>query len=230
MTVSKPDMLGMTGLLFFGSMSSSNFHEIKNALAIINENAGLLDDIAHACEDAAIDPDRLKTLSDKICKQVKRADNIIRNINRFSHSVEKFAERVDLGETVRFVIQLSERQAAIRGITVKTGPMEGEIRITTSPFFLENLIWLCLDFAMGHAGEGNTVEITVQKAENGGQIRFARLENMDAGEEEKAFPSKEEMSLISALGAKLEPDTEAGELVIALPENCQWGKEYGCEE
>ena len=35
-----------TGLQFFGKMTASISHEIKNVLAIINENAGLLEDLA----------------------------------------------------------------------------------------------------------------------------------------------------------------------------------------
>ena len=37
-------MIAREGFQFFGKMSASISHEIKNALAIINENAGLLED------------------------------------------------------------------------------------------------------------------------------------------------------------------------------------------
>ena len=36
------------GLQFFGKVSASIAHEIKNVLAIINENAGLLEDLTFA--------------------------------------------------------------------------------------------------------------------------------------------------------------------------------------
>jgi hypothetical protein len=39
------ELLGETGLQFFGKMSASISHEIKNVMAIINENAGLLEDL-----------------------------------------------------------------------------------------------------------------------------------------------------------------------------------------
>lgn len=219
----KPDTLGMTGLLFFGGMSSSNFHEIKNALAIINENAGLLDDIAHLTDedkDASIDPERLKNVASKITKQVRRADSIIKNINRFSHSVDKPEERIDLGETVAFVAELSERLAAIRGITVKTVPPSCELNITTSPFFLENLIWICLDLAMNCAGEGKTVELVTEKFEDGGRIRFKQLDNLSQ-EDAEIFASREEMILLNAIDANIAADPEAGELSISLPKSIQ---------
>jgi len=218
-----PDILGMTGLLFFGCMSSSNFHEIKNALAIINENAGLLDDIAQFADgNRPINPEKMKTLSAKITKQVKRADDIIRNINRFSHSVEKPMERIDLGETVAFVARLTERLAAIRGVTVKTVPLASHIHITTSPFFLENLIWVCLDFAMGFTGHGKTVELITETNNVGGQIRLTRLEGLNR-EGAKMLASREKTALLEALEATLVTNPETGELIISLPKIFQQG-------
>jgi hypothetical protein len=40
----KLEIVAETGLQFFGKMTASISHEIKNVLAIINENAGLLED------------------------------------------------------------------------------------------------------------------------------------------------------------------------------------------
>ena len=42
----KPENTSEMGLQFFGRMSASISHEIKNVLAIINENAGLLEDFS----------------------------------------------------------------------------------------------------------------------------------------------------------------------------------------
>lgn len=214
----KPDTLGMTGLLFFGSMSSSNFHEIKNALAIINENAGLIEDMVDG--DAPIDAGRLKDVAAKINRQVKRTDEIIQTINRFSHSVENPMDRIDLGETAGFVAKLSQRLAAVKGITVRTAPADAGILIRTSPFFLENLIWLCLDFAMGVAGEGKTVELIPEETPEGGRIRFARLEDLE-NETFEDFISEKERILLSALEADIAADPEAGELIISLPRKLQ---------
>ena len=37
--------IGETGLRFFGKINSSISHEMRNVLAIINENAGLMKDL-----------------------------------------------------------------------------------------------------------------------------------------------------------------------------------------
>lgn len=51
----------LSGIQFFGKMSASISHEIKNVLAVINENAGLLEDICFMADRGKpIDTPRLK--------------------------------------------------------------------------------------------------------------------------------------------------------------------------
>jgi signal transduction histidine kinase len=83
------NVLGEAGLQFFGKMSASISHEIKNALAIINESAGLLDDLSLRAERGIpVEPERLKKQAGNILKQIRRADGIIQNMNKFAHSID----------------------------------------------------------------------------------------------------------------------------------------------
>ena len=71
----KPDIITETGLQFFGSISASISHELKNVLAIVNENAGLLEDFTlMADRGKPIDPARLKIMAAAVKRQVGRAD------------------------------------------------------------------------------------------------------------------------------------------------------------
>ena len=64
------EMIAPEGFRFFGKMSASISHEIKNALAIINENAGLLEDLTLLAEQGRpTDPERLKKLAGSIITQ-----------------------------------------------------------------------------------------------------------------------------------------------------------------
>ena len=93
---SKSDIISETGLQFFGKVSASISHEIKNVLAIMNENAGLLEDYTRMLENGKpINTERFKTLAGKVLKQIQRADGIVKRLNRFAHSVENFAISVD---------------------------------------------------------------------------------------------------------------------------------------
>ncbi len=86
----KLETVAETGLQFFGKMTGSISHENKNVLAIINENAGLLEDLALMLDrGAAIKPQRLKNMSRAVMKQVNRADAIVKNMNRLTHSVDE---------------------------------------------------------------------------------------------------------------------------------------------
>ena len=213
----KWDMIGEQGLQFFGKMSATISHEINNALAIINENAGLLQDFTlMADKGMPLDPKRLNTLAGKVMQQIRRAEGIVRNMNRFAHSIDESSKSVNLGDIVEFVATLSRRFASMRGVTVEPKPAESPVMIMTSPFFLENLIWLCLDFAMDAAGDGNTIDIVTEKTENGAQVRFMQVEDLAKAPLDK-FPAEREKALLDGLKADFVADVEAGELVIILP-------------
>ena len=83
------DEMGI-GLQFFGKMTASISHEIKNVMAIINESAGLLEDYGMMADKGIpIDPEKLKVVSGRVSKQIHRAEGIIRNMNSLAHSVDE---------------------------------------------------------------------------------------------------------------------------------------------
>jgi C4-dicarboxylate-specific signal transduction histidine kinase len=211
------DVIGEQGLQFFGKMSATISHEINNSLAIINENAGLLQDFTlMADKGMPLDPERLNSLAGKVIQQVRRAERIVKNMNRFAHSVDESLKSVNLGDVVELIVTLSGRLASMRGVRVEPKPVENPVTITTNTFLLENLIWLCLDFAMGVAGAGNTIDIITMKTENGAQIRFMQVEDLAKAPPDK-FPTEREKALLDLLKADLSADVEVGALVITLP-------------
>ncbi len=210
------DTIGETGLLFFGKMTASISHEIKNVLAIINENAGIIEDFTFMEKKGIpLDSERILGISQKIMKQIQRADGIIQKMNRFSHSIDESIKRIDLGEVLELVAALSDRFAANRGVTIEIEPLETSVAITTRPFFLENLIWLCLDFAMDAAGDGKSVNLIAQEEKNSAIIRFTQLKGL-ADHQLDNFPGKQEKALLKVLKAELLLDQNAGEIVLTL--------------
>lgn len=210
------DIIGEEGLQFFGKMTASISHEIKNVLTIINENAGLLEDFTILLEKGTpIDRERLKTLAKKIMKQIRRADGVVINMNRFAHSVDESKKSVDLVKILEFVVALSGRFASMRGVTLELLFLENPVMITTTPFFLENLIWLCLDFAMDATGEGKTVGLMAEKTENGARIRLTKLKGLIEATTD-TFPGDREKALLEVLKAELTADIETEEVVITL--------------
>lgn len=213
----KLDVVCESGLQFFGKMTASISHELKNVLAIINENAGLLEDLAlMADKGMPLEPERVKALAGKIMSQIQRADGIIRNTNTFAHSVDESVRQIDLGELLSLLVALSSRFASMRGVTLELKPPQSPVSIITNQFFLENLVWLCLDFAMDAAGGGKTVVLSTEKTGNVALITLAVLEGL-LGASEIMFPGKREEDLIGALQGELTAVRDTGEIILTLP-------------
>jgi len=213
----KSDIIGETGLQFYGKTAASLSHEIKNALAIINEHAGLLKDFTlMSKEGLPIDPERLMSVAEKVMTQVRRADGIVTTMNRFAHSIDESVMDVDLGDVLAFMARLSGRLAAMRGVTLEPKPGASPVTITTSPFLLENLISLCLDFAVDAAGEGKALGLIAEDTDNGARVRVTGVKGL-AEVPVHTFPAKREKALLEALGAEVAAGAEAGELVLILP-------------
>jgi signal transduction histidine kinase len=215
----KLEIVAETGLQFFGEMTASISHEIKNVLAIINENAGLLEDLAHMVDrGAAIDSQRLKKMSLTVRKQVSRADTIMKNMNRLAHSVDESIKTSDLNDILELLVALSGRFASMRGVAVQPKLNERPLRLKTSPFFLMSLLWLCLDFAMDAADDNKMVELVTQKTAAGIQVFFKGLGGL-AGDPLKRFPAEPEKGLCGLLGAALEVSPGNREIVVTIAED-----------
>jgi C4-dicarboxylate-specific signal transduction histidine kinase len=213
------DIIGGEGLQFFGKMSASISHEIKNVLAIINENSGLIEDYTIMTEKGAhFDPGKFKSLAEKIGAQIRRADEIVKNMNAFAHSIDEPAKAIDVSDFLEVARALFARFAAMRGIALESKPSERSLMITTSPFFLLNLIWFCLELAMDAAGSGKAVGLSARKRDIGAQIGFTGLKALGealSGE----FPGEKEKPLLELLKAEIEIGKERGEIMLNLPKD-----------
>ena len=219
------DSLGVreeTALRFFGKMSASISHEIKNVLAIINENAGLLEDYNLMAEKGIpLNPERLKTLAETVMTQIKRADVIVKNMNKFAHSVDDAKKTVDVREVLELVRALSSRFAAMRGVVLDLQQTSSHApSILSAPFFLANLIWLVLDFAMDVAGNGKIVGLIAEKRGEGARVRFTQLDALGKAQKEE-FPTERERSLLQIINAEISMDHGEGQISIDLPAEIQ---------
>lgn len=209
---------GQEGLKFFGKMSASISHEIKNVLAIINENAGLLEDLTlMADKGTPLDIDRLKNISQMIAKQIRRADSIVKNMNAFAHSADEPVKTVELNDILALMVTLSERLASMRGVKLEHQESQGPVSITTNPFVLENTLWLTLDFAMNAVDSGKTLRLSAEKSDNSIEIRFKGLRDF-SGMDVEQFPGTVLHAMLHSLKADISVRTESEELAIIFTE------------
>jgi signal transduction histidine kinase len=208
-----------TGLRFFGKMTASISHEIKNVMAIINESAGLLEDYSLMTKKGIpIDPERIQVISDRVAAQILRADGIAANMNSLAHSVDGFQKSVSIKETLELAVGLAKRLADMRSITLELQPPSDPSTVITSPFHLQNLIWQVLDFAMDASGDGKTVGLNFETGQGSVKIRFTGLEGL-TDLSETAFPTEKEKALLQMLSATIHQDVKAREIHLILPKN-----------
>ncbi len=165
------DKTGEMGLAFFGTVTASISHDIKNRMAIINEQAGLLEDFVRMAEKGReLDPGRLMRLADSVRTQIAMSDAIIKYMNQFAHSVDLLWQSTDLGEILSLTEGLAKRAAENREVRLDIRLPEEPVTIRTSPFYLMNLIWLCLDGLIQFPGKNKSVAIGCKKVAEGAAV------------------------------------------------------------
>jgi signal transduction histidine kinase len=211
------ETIAQEGFNFFGRMSASLSHEIKNALAIINEKAGLLEDFTLlAGQGRPLDPERVKSLAGGIIKQIQRADGLVKRLNRFAHSVDDMIKMIDLGETLELITSIAGRLASMREAQLESLQPASQIMVVTRPFLFENVIWSCLNFLLTE----NHKSIKLIPEMTGEEIRVRLVGQFPFPEKsENVFPSDKEEALLTSLNALLRKERQRGELILFLPKN-----------
>lgn len=207
------------GLDFFGKITASISHELKNSLAIINEKAGLLEDFAlMANKGIPLDPERLESLAGQIINQIGRANDIIRTLNVFAHSAEEPLKKTDLAQLLTLVVRLCSRFADMKSITMAPKIPTDPMTISTRPFFAEHLICHCLTSAMNWTGTEKNIEIGMEHTDDHVQIHIFPLDTTKQVED-TSFPDQEMQMLADALHARVEQNRASGVLSLVFPRN-----------
>lgn len=204
----------LTGLAYFGKMMAAISHEIKNSLAIINENAGLMDDLSlMAKKGHVLDPERIGSISRRVIMQIQRADTIVKKMNRLAHSVDDPVKQIDVAASLGFTVELGEKILSSLGIGIEVLPLEAPLSINTNEFQFMNLLWEVMAHTAGQIDRGKTITITIHK--RAGEIEFIFSPVNLSGDKEKPI----EPGLLAPLGASTLTLADTQALVLILPES-----------
>ena len=196
--------------------SASVTHEIKNTLAIINENAGFLNDLNTMSKEVnnCMAPIQIQQATEAIIKQVSRANAIMNNLNRFAHSLDTLVKQTNLHDSLTLVIKLTERQAAMKHIAVSiTCPSDCEIN--TCLFPLESMIYLILNRFFDYVSEHDN--LTIRVIENSFNIKIIFTSKNCRKLPEKNLINRETSALVAQLKGRL--TCHKNYLELSLPIN-----------
>lgn len=137
----KPELFDLENLAFFGRVNASISHELKNIMAIISETAGLLTDLSEmAKKGSPIELDMLLESTHSIVEEIQRGFKTIRQMNRFSHSIDVPVCAIDLREILNLVSHLTGYLAFTGEICIH--PVDGRVpEVLTCPFILQTVIY-----------------------------------------------------------------------------------------
>jgi signal transduction histidine kinase len=205
-------------LAFFGKVNASISHELKNILAIISEAAGLLQDLTEmAAQEKKIEVEMLKTCSQDIVEEIQRGFTTIKQMNKFSHSVDDPAKKVNLSDVVDLMIGLAKFLSFASKVRFDPPPGAAPM-VLTCPIRLQNLIYRALVFAFESAGPDGEIEIGIQPQPDGSaHITFSGLGSSGG----RSFASDKTKIIAASVGINIleSPDLQSFDLVV--PENVE---------
>ena len=151
-------------LASLGRLASGVAHEINNPLAIINQKAGLIKDLFTMHENYASD-EKLMELINGVLSSVERAGSITRRLLNFARHMDTEIERFDLGEVIRDLISLLEKEAAFRRIDIFLDLPEEKVVIESDQGNVQQICLNLINNAFDAMEEGGRLDVAIQKIE-----------------------------------------------------------------
>jgi signal transduction histidine kinase len=166
-------------IAFFGAIIAGQSHELTNVFNIINELAGLQVDLLRAEEQGLpVNLPRLQEVAGRIQHQVQRGETIIRNINRFAHSVDLPVAVFDLKEAIERVLFLADRSARLARVELVSDLPTESIVLESNPFCVQQAVFTCISLALRSASDVRRVAVDYAVRGDGVEIRVTSADRL----------------------------------------------------
>ena len=210
-------------LAFFGKVNASISHELKNILAIISEAAGLLQDLTEmATKGQKIELEMLKTCSQDIIEEIQRGFATVKQMNRFSHSVDEPVKKVNLVDVVDLMIGLVKFLSFAGKVRFDPVPQAATV-VSTCPFRLQNLLYQAMIFAFESSGPEGQVRIAIEPQENASvHIIFSDFSSSGS----RSFASDEIRKIAAPIGVDIRETGNLQSFELVVPENVEAVRPY----
>jgi signal transduction histidine kinase len=194
------DFQNSEDLAFFGKISASISHELKNILAIISETAGLLHDLTElATKGKDVELEMLKTCCQDIEDEIRRGFDTVKQMNTFAHSVDDALKSTNLADVINLTINLAGYLSFASKVRFDL-QQDSPPMIFTCPFRLQNLIYQTLVYAFESAGTDGEIRVSVhQEPDGSARITFSNL----GSESSRVFPSDMTKKIAESIGADI---------------------------
>ncbi len=148
-------------LASIGRLAAGVAHEINNPLAIINEKAGLLQDLLRYSDEYRED-ERLMAITDAIIAAVQRAGIITHRLLGFARQMDTSVQAMDVEHMVREVVGFIRKEAEYKDITIDVDVDEDVPEIVSDRGKLQQILLNLANNAIAAMDRGGRLEITVR--------------------------------------------------------------------
>lgn len=148
-----------------GRLAASVAHEINNPLAIINEKAGLLKDMATFTEDFT-QKEKVLNLVTSILNSVDRCSTITHRLLGFAKRMDIHSEVIDLGSLLKEVLGFLGKEVEHRNISVHFDIPDDIPTIESDRGQLQQVFLNIINNAFGALQDGGWIRISLEEREN----------------------------------------------------------------
>ncbi len=148
-------------LASIGRLAAGVAHEINNPLAIINEKAGLVNDLLELSSDVK-DKEKLLALINGIFDSVNRCRTITHRLLGFARRMEVTHEVLDLNDIVKEVMGFLEKEILFRNIRLELNLAEGLPKIESDKGQLQQVFLNIINNAVDAIEEGGLIEVSTR--------------------------------------------------------------------
>ena len=153
-------------LASLGRIAAGVAHEINNPLAIVNEKAGLIQDILEMSGDSQ-NKEKFLNLTDGIIGSVNRCRAITHRLLGFARKMDVTLETMDLNESIREVKEFLGKEILFKSIRFEMNLMDGLPKINSDKGQIEQVFLNIMKNAIDAVEEGGLVTVsTVTKGED----------------------------------------------------------------
>lgn len=185
------------GMAFFGAVTASVSHELNNVISIIDQTAGLLDDmIAGEEQGVPISVDRLTSAVASVQKQTERGLGIIKRLNKFAHSADQPLLEFEVYEVLSNLVSLAQRLASLKRASLELKPAVEQLRITSNPFFMQQVLFRVLKLVLEVVEPEDIVSLAALGKDTGVALTIESPR--------PALPTDEQLAVLNRLAAQIE--------------------------
>lgn len=163
------------GLRFFGRIAAGLSHELSNVFNIINELAGLEQDIARGAAETSSGAatERIADLAGRIKAQVGRAETLNRRLHGFAHTIDNATVVFDLSDVLDLLGALAARAARLGRVELDLRRPPAPITLEGDPFALLLALYAMVEIGIAGATSERRLVVAAEPAGSGARVTLS---------------------------------------------------------